>query len=179
MGHYWNCFQSVQDFFCLRGQLSHVVPPNSFAVSVCFSLDPKYTCSWKWHPDTWQLGNPTSLLLLSSNVVYIYEQNLNALSAHYWKSLGFSTNVFVVFSILVIGSAQMKEKKIAPPKSVLFFFYKESSMDWTKMIKPFLAFWGPIGTLGGHFWVLGALKGQQFEISRLDHEMHSFDLNSL
>ena len=37
------------------------------------------------------------------------------------------------------------------------------------MIKALFAFHGPIRAVGGQFWVLGVLKGQKFEISKLDH----------
>ena len=67
-----------------------------------------------------------------------------------------------------VRSNEKSTKKVDPFQN---WFFVISDHYWTGLgwFKLFFAFQGPIGAVGGQFWVLGVLKGQKFEISKLDH----------
>ena len=67
-----------------------------------------------------------------------------------------------------VRSNEKNTKKVDPFQN---WFFVISDHYWTGLgwFKPFFAFRGPIGAVGGQFWVLGVLKGRKFEISKLDH----------
>ena len=67
-----------------------------------------------------------------------------------------------------VRSNEKSTKKVDPFQN---WFFVISDHYWTGLgwFKPFFAFRGPIGAVGGQFWVLGVLKGRKFEISKLDH----------
>ena len=68
----------------------------------------------------------------------------------------------------VRSNEKKNTKKVDPFQN---WFFVISDHYWTGLgwFKPFFAFRGPIGAVGGQFWVLGVLKGRKFEISKLDH----------
>ena len=71
--------------------------------------------------------------------------------------------------LLWVSSIEKKHQKKLTPQKVFFFVTYNHLWTGLRWLKPIFAFWGPIGAVGGQFWVLGVLKGRKFEISKLDH----------
>ena len=86
----------------------------------------------------------------------------------YWRKCGSNWTSAEVMISHRVRSNEKSTKKVDPFQN---WFFVISDHYWTGLgwFKPFFAFRGPIGAVGGQFWVLGVLKGRKFEISKLDH----------
>ena len=110
-------------------------------------------------------GNTCCLMVLMETNLKIKTKLGLLWNKSYLKLSTFTQKV----KLKLLGQIKWKNTKKVDPFQNWFFVISDHYWTGLGWFKPFFAFRGPIGAVGGQFWVLGVLKGRKFEISKLDH----------
>ena len=127
---------------------------------VCFG-----SCKWGWNLISVCCG--TFVCWLSYLLICLQTQSMRVFVVIYVKDNNNEWSKTLGYRHSRVRSNEKSTKKVDPFQN---WFFVISDHYWTGLgwFKPFFAFRGPIGAVGGQFWVWGVLKGPKFQISKLD-----------